>query len=87
MSGAHRQADRVLSPSATEPVVSAHSGNAPLRGATSFLVACFKKTRAELVATLDDPAKLSSAASYHNIPTDWARFWMKEEAHRNDRRR
>lgn len=24
--------DRVLSPSATEPVVSAHSGNAPLRG-------------------------------------------------------
>lgn len=28
---AHRQADRVLSPTATEPEVSAHSGNAPLR--------------------------------------------------------
>jgi hypothetical protein len=30
-SGASADADRVLSPSATEPVVSAHSGNAPLR--------------------------------------------------------
>lgn len=34
---AHRQADRVLSPTATEPEVSAHSGNAPLRSAAERL--------------------------------------------------
>jgi hypothetical protein len=37
---AHRQADRVLSPSATEPLqVSAHSGNAPLRDTLLSLAA------------------------------------------------
>src|SRR4051812_2968820 len=35
VSGAH-PSDRVLSPSATEPMVSAHSGNAPLRVLSLF---------------------------------------------------
>lgn len=57
------------------------------RGATSFLVASIKKTRGELQAILTDPAKLSAAAAYHNIPDTWARFWIGEELNRNDRRR
>lgn len=56
------------------------------RGATSFLAAALKKPRAELQAILSDPAKLSAAAAYHNIPAEWARFWITEEASRNDRR-
>ena len=58
-----------------------------MRSATSFLVAAFAKTRAELHATLGDPAKLQAAASYHNIKPEWARFWLTEEANRNDRRK
>lgn len=56
------------------------------RGATSFLLAAGKKTRAELNAILADAEKLSAAASYHNIPEEWARFWVREELNRNDRR-
>jgi hypothetical protein len=53
---------------------------------TTFLVACFKKTRAELHATLTDAAKLSKAAAYHGIKPDWAHFYITEELNRNDRR-
>lgn len=56
------------------------------RGATSFLIAAFKKSRAELHAILSDPQKLSGAASYHRVPDEWARFWIGEELNRNDRR-
>ena len=56
------------------------------RGATSFLVAAFKKSRAELQAILASPGKLSAAASYHNIKPEWAKFWLTEEASRSDRR-
>lgn len=54
------------------------------RTATSFLVAGIKKTRADLQAILADPAKLSGAASYHNIPDAWARFWITDELNRTD---
>lgn len=56
------------------------------RGATTFLVAGIKKTRAELQGILADPKKLSAAASYHNIPDAWARFWITDELNRNSRR-
>jgi hypothetical protein len=56
------------------------------RGATSFLVATARKPSAELRAILADEAKLSAAASYHNIKPEWARFWIGEELNRNDRR-
>lgn len=56
------------------------------RGATSFLVAAFKKPRAELQAILADEQKLIAAARYHDIKPEWARFWIAEEANRNDRR-
>lgn len=56
------------------------------RGATSFLVAAGRKPRPELQSILTDEAKLSAAASYHNIPAEWARFWIGQELNRNDRR-
>jgi hypothetical protein len=56
------------------------------RGATSFLLAAGKKRRAELHAILADEAKLIAVAAYHNIKPEWARFWITEEANRNDRR-
>lgn len=59
---------------------------AEARGATSFLLAAMKKPRRELQTITADPAKLSAAASYHNIPEAWARFWIGEELNRNDRR-
>lgn len=59
---------------------------ASTRSATSFLLAAFRKSRAELHAILSDPAKLSAAAEYHNIKPEWARFWITDEMNRNDRR-
>lgn len=56
------------------------------RGATSFLIAAFKKPRAELQAILADPAKLEQAAAYHGIKPEWARFWIGDELNRHDRR-
>ena len=56
------------------------------RGATSFLLVAGKKSRTELNAILADAEKLSAAATYHNIPEEWARFWIGEELNRNDRR-
>lgn len=55
-------------------------------GATSFLVAAIKKTSAELNSILADPAKLSAAASHHNIKPEWAQFWIRDELNRKDRR-
>lgn len=49
--------------------------------ASSFLVACMRKTQRELEA-----ANLESAARQHNIPVDWARFYLREELNRGDRR-
>lgn len=56
------------------------------RGATTFLVAAMKKSRAELSEILGDPEKLKSAASYHNIKPEWALSWLTDELNRNDRR-
>jgi hypothetical protein len=56
------------------------------RGATSFLLAAFRKPRAELHAILADDARLNAAAAYHDIKPEWARFWIGEELNRNDRR-
>jgi hypothetical protein len=61
---------------ATRPAASRFD---PSRGATSFLLAAGKKASAELLAILADPTKLIEAAAYHNIPPDWARFWISEE--------
>ena len=57
-----------------------------MRGATSFLLAAFRKPRAELAAILADSVKLEAAAAYHGISPVWARFWITDELNRNDRR-
>lgn len=56
------------------------------RGATSFLIEAGKKPSADLHGFLADERKLATAAAYHNIPVEWARFWIREELNRNDRR-
>ena len=48
--------------------------------AGSFIVACMKKNAADLRA-----ANIESAARQHEIPVDWARFYLTEELNRGDR--
>ncbi len=53
-----------------------------MMSAGSFIVACMKKTTAELRA-----ANVESAARQHQIPAEWARFYLKEELNRANRGR
>ena len=55
------------------------------RGATSFILAAMKKPRKELELIRDDPAKIATAAAYHNIKPEWAKFWIGEELNRGRR--
>ena len=46
-------------------------------GAQSFLIACMKKKPDELLR-----ANIEAAARQHEIPLDWARFYLTEELNR-----
>jgi len=50
--------------------------------AGSFIVACMKKSSAELRA-----ANIERAARDHGIPVEWAREYLNDELTRSDRRR
>ncbi|MBA3670270.1 MAG: hypothetical protein H0W71_09475 [Sphingomonas sp.] len=50
--------------------------------AGSFIAACIRKTRVQLEA-----ANIESAARQHEIPVEWARFYLRDELNRNDRRK
>lgn len=50
--------------------------------AGSFIVAAMAKTRDQL-----SRASLPSAAAQHEIPVEWARFYLTQELNRNDRRK
>ena len=51
-----------------------------MMSAGSFIVACMKKTPEELRR-----ANIVSAARQHEIPVEWAQFYLTEEMNRCDR--
>ena len=53
-----------------------------MMSAGSFIAACMSKSRAALQA-----ANIESAARQHQIPTEWARFYLTNELNRSDRRK
>lgn len=53
-----------------------------MMSAGSFIVACMRKTPEELRL-----ANIESAARQHEIPVEWARFYLNEEMNRGDRGR